>query len=132
MLDARHGHISTSKDVVTGLDHALYYVPPARAQNLDPLRSGAEPPAKLADLDSRYRQEPTLAGCVACLGDAGIRVAAVDVTSPDVALAPIRVVRAFGTHIQPIHFGAANRRLASPRLIALLTGSPETEPHPIA
>jgi ribosomal protein S12 methylthiotransferase accessory factor len=73
-----------------------------------------------------------LEDCVACLGDAGIRAAAVDVTSPDVALAPIRVVRAFGTNLHPIHFGAANRRLANPRLARMLTGEAEREPHPLS
>ena len=132
MLEGRHEHLPDSENVLTGLDHALYYVSPARAVSLEPLRAGAVPLITLADLRSRYRQESTLSTCVACLQDAGIRTAAVDVTSPDVALAPMRVVRAFGTHMQPIHFGSANRRLASPRLRALLVGSPETEPHPVA
>jgi len=34
--------------------------------------------------------------------------------------------------MQPIHFGYTTRRLANPRLEALLTGPVETEPHPIA
>jgi ribosomal protein S12 methylthiotransferase accessory factor len=132
MLDNRHALVRDKDDVVTGLDHALYYIWPARARNLDALRASAEPPAKLADLRSRYREAATLPTCVASLSAVGIRAAAVDVTSPDVALAPIRVVRALGTYMQPVHFGSANRRLGNPRLEALLTGTPETEPHPLA
>ncbi len=132
MLDGRHLTISSSEQVVHALDHALYYIPPARARALAQLRSGTEPPATVAQLRPCYQQKSTLAGCVAALGSAGIRAAAADVTSPDVALAPISVVRAFGTYMQPIQFGAANRRLNSPRLAALLTRPPVTEPPPLA
>jgi ribosomal protein S12 methylthiotransferase accessory factor len=132
MLEGRHEGISSTEQVVTGLDHALYYVPPARAAALEPLRSGTERPATVAELRSRYRQEASLAACAARLRDAGVRAAVVDVTSPDVALAPLRVVRAFGTYMQPIDFGTANRRLKSPRLEALLSGRAATEPHPLA
>ena len=132
MLEGRHRDVSASGDVLTGLDHALYYVRPDRAAALEPLRSGSSGTATVAELGSRYGQEPTLSACVACLRDAGIRAAAADLTSPDVALAPVRVVRAFGTYMQPIHFGVANRRLKNPRLQALLSGEAVSEPHPIA
>ncbi len=99
---------------------------------LEALRSSLEPPVTIVALRSRYAHERTVAACVKCLGRIGVRSAAADVTSPDVALAPVRVARAFGTYMQPIHFGSANRRLANPRLDAMLSGRPETEPHPIA
>ena len=132
MREGRHDNILTSEDVLTGLDHSLYYVQPVRAAALDPFRSDTEAPASLADLRSTFRQDATLTNCVARLRDAGIRAAAVDVTSPDVALAPVRVVRAFGTYMQPIHFGTANRRLKNPRLERLLLTGVETNPHPIS
>jgi ribosomal protein S12 methylthiotransferase accessory factor len=132
MRENGHSPVRRAEDVVSALDHGLYYIPPAAIRALEPLRSRPSPPATLAALRSRYRQQPTLSSCVQSLGNIGVRAAVVDVTSPDVALAPIRVVRAFGTYMQPIHFGYANRRLANPRLEALLTGPAETEPHPIA
>ncbi len=132
MLEGRHRDVSTSGDVLTGLDHGLYYVRPDRVAALEPLRSGSGGTTAVAELRSRYVQEPTLGACVACLREAGIRAAAADLTSPDVALAAVRVVRAFGTDMQPIHFGVGNRRLKNPRLQALLSREAVSEPHPIA
>lgn len=132
MLEDAHAGVRTASDVRNGLDHGLYYVSPDRRANLDALRAGAGLPAALSELRARYHRTPALEDCVACLGQAGIRTAAADVTSPDVALAPIRVVRAFGKYMQPIHFGSANRRLANPRLQEFLTYEAEHEPHPLA
>jgi ribosomal protein S12 methylthiotransferase accessory factor len=132
MGEGRHETIRNREDVQTGLDHALYYVHPEHVGALEPFRSSTHAPASLADLRARYRQDATLSTCVSRLREAGIRTAAVDVTSPDVALAPIRVVRAFGIHMQPIHFGIRNRRLKNPRLDRLLSGTAETHPHPLA
>jgi ribosomal protein S12 methylthiotransferase accessory factor len=131
MLEKRHRAIHTADQVITALDHALYYIPPNRVEALDDFRSGTES-ITLAELRSRYRLEANVDVCVAALGDIGIRTAAVDVTSPDVALTPIRVVRAFGVYMQPINFGAANRRMGNPRLASLLIGPAASEPHPIA
>ncbi len=79
------------------------------------------------------QREPLVAGCVPLLEKAGVRVALVDVTSPDVALSPFRVARAIGTDMQPIHFGHRLQRLGNPRLKALLKGrGPNPNPHPIA
>ena len=132
MREGRQAAIRTSADVLTGLDHALYYAHPDHATALEPFRSCTRAPIALAHLRSRYRQDATLASCVSRLREAGIRTAAVDVTSPDIALAPIRVVRAFGIHMQPIHFGVGNRRLRNPRLDHLLSSAAEANPHPIA
>ena len=131
MLEGRHEAIDGADQVLTGLDHALYYVPADRVRALDSFRSGAES-VTLAELRSRYHQEATLDACVAALGESGIRTAAADVTSPDVALAPLRVVRAFGVYMQPIHFGTGNTRLQNPRLDSLLAGPAASEPHPLA
>jgi ribosomal protein S12 methylthiotransferase accessory factor len=132
MREGRHLDVLCETDVVQGLDHALYYIRPERRDALEAFRGTTDAPALLSDLRSLYRQDATLAACAAQLRDAGIRAAAVDVTSPDVALAPLRVVRAFGTDLQPIHFGHSNRRLSNPRLRRLLVEPPEIRPHPIA
>lgn len=132
MGEGRHRTVLGADDVITGLDHALYYVEPARAGALRAFRSGRTPPASLVDLRTRYRRPATMESCVAALTDAGIRVAAVDVTPPDVGLAPVRVVRAVGKYLHPIHFGSGNQRLENPRLEGLLRNSAEERPHPIA
>lgn len=132
MLDPEHKKVSGGEEVLTNLDHGLYYLHPEHSAALNSFRAYAGHPALLADLRCQYRQDATLSACVSCLMEAGIRTAAVDVTSPDIRLAPIRVVRAFGTYMQPIHFGTGNRRLKNPRLDRLLTNAAETRPHPIA
>ncbi len=132
MQDGRHRDVLKNEDVVTSLDHALYYVHPAHATGLDSFRGGTEAPVSLASLRSSYRQPANLSTCVSRLLEAGIRTAAVDVTSPDVKLAPIRVVRAFGVYMQPIYFGNAHPRVKNPRLDRLRSSAVETNPHPIA
>ncbi len=110
------------------LDHALYYIPAARAAACDFLRSGAAGGCSLSSM-----AEPShlsLDACAKVLGAAGIRVAIVDVTAPDVARSPFRVVRALGTDMQPIHCGFGLERLANPRLHARLSGKVNTEVHP--
>jgi ribosomal protein S12 methylthiotransferase accessory factor len=110
-------------------DHALYYVPPERGAAADFLAAGADPIA-LGDLP-----EPDgapLKACRAALAQAGVRVAIVDVTAPDVATGPFRVARALGVDVQPIHFGHGLERLANPRLWERLAGPPNPEPHPLA
>ncbi len=121
-----------SPDQVQSLDdHALYYAPVERLPLLDTLRVGGGEPLRLADLP--VAAAPTLAGCAERLAAAGVRVAIVDVTSPDVALSPFRVARALGTDVQPIHFGERLRRLANPRLAALLgPRGVNPQPHPLA
>jgi len=132
MRQGVHKRIRDDEHVLTNLDHGLYYVNPDHSTALDFFRAYAGDPTSLADLRCEYRQDATLSACVSCLAEVGIRTAAVDVTTPDIKLAPIRVVRAFGIHMQPIHFGTANRRLKNPRLDRLLSNTAETSPHPIA
>ena len=131
MQERRHTTVRTADDVVAALDHGLYYVHPSHIDSLNFFRS-SELPVRLSELRLRYRQPATLSTCVASLSEIGIRTAAVDVTSPDVGLAAIKVVRAFGQHMQPLHFGVGNTRLQNPRLHALLLGPPEMNPHPVA
>ncbi len=133
MLAGRHAFLHEPEQVSSALDHGLYYIDPRHTTALDQFRSARSSDAMtITELRERYRSPATLAACVEALRRAGIRAAAADVTSPDVALAPIRVVRAFGTLLQPIHFGFFNRRLRNPRLDRLLSGPAETNPHPLA
>jgi ribosomal protein S12 methylthiotransferase accessory factor len=132
MQAGSHTPVATPEDVRTAIDHALYYTDPAKASALDSFRRDSQLQTSLSELRSAYQQPATIAACVRQLQAAGIRTAAVDVTSPDVALSPLRVVRAFGTYMQPIHFGALNRRLKNPRLRVRLHERSEALPHPIA
>jgi ribosomal protein S12 methylthiotransferase accessory factor len=134
MLEGRHATVLTAEHVVTALDHALYYVPTTHLFALKDFRGELLQPLTMTELRRRYQQEATLEACVSRLREASIRTAVVDVTSPDVGLTPVRVARAFGRYMQPIHFGFSNRRLANPRLRQWLPDlrRAQTEPHPIA
>ena len=120
--------IPQSPDEVVSLeDHALYYVPGDRLQAFDYLREGSGKAVSVAD---RIGELPaTASSCAERLARAGLSVAIVDVTSPDVAGSPFRVARAIGMDMQPIHFGHRFARLANPRLKSFL-GSRALNPHP--
>lgn len=129
MLDGKPPIPARPEDVRELLDHALYYAPASRAAIFDFLRAGE--PISTADLPAPA--EATLDACVALLGRAGVRVAIADLTPPDLRDGPIRVVRALGTNLQPIHFGLYLRRLGVPRLLASTpAGSFNPHPHPLA
>jgi ribosomal protein S12 methylthiotransferase accessory factor len=131
MREGRHLLVRAPEDVVSLLDHGLYYCHVDNAGGLDDLRQ-AQISVKLVDLRKKYREEPSLEACVARLSASGIRTAAVDVTTPDLTMAGLSVVRAFGTYAQPIHFGFGYERRNSARLKALLNRPIQTMPHPIA
>ena len=120
--------IPQSPDEVVSLeDHALYYVPRNRLQAFDFLRQGLGKAVAIAD---RISEPPaTASSCVERLAKAGLSVAIVDVTSPDVEGSPFRVARALGMDMQPIHFGHRFARLANPRLKSFL-GNRALNPHP--
>jgi ribosomal protein S12 methylthiotransferase accessory factor len=117
------------EQVRTFLDHALFYAPPSRRAAFDFLRSDGGAPLALAALGEP--DEVSLRACAERLAAGGVRVALADVTAPDVARGPFRVVRALGTDLQPIHCGHGLARLANPRLRALLTGAVNPDPHPL-
>jgi ribosomal protein S12 methylthiotransferase accessory factor len=122
---------SEPREIRTLADHALYYVPPKRRKAFSFLEAD-EPDT----IDIRELPEPADASIAECgrrLKFAGLKVALVDVTSPDLIDSPFRVVRALGANVQPIHFGYGLERLANPRLIAALGGrAPNSDPHPLA
>jgi hypothetical protein len=112
------------------MDHALYYVPVERLNAFDFLRVGETDSVALSDLTEP--DDVSLGALVGRLEDARLRIAAVDVTSPDVARGPFRVARALGENVQPIDFGYRFRRLNNPRLRDLAISGINPFPHPLA
>ncbi len=121
----------TPDDVHSLEEHAAYYFIPERLPILDFIRRSDRAPVAHADL--QLHGEVSVAGCAARIKDAGVQVAIVDVTSPDLVDSPFRVARAIGLDVQPIHFGERFRRLANPRLVKHSGGRPlNPHPHPLA
>ncbi|MEO8285892.1 MAG: TOMM precursor leader peptide-binding protein [Chloroflexota bacterium] len=117
------------EDVWTFTDHALYYAPIDKQRAFDFLRFSEIEPVNLSDLP-----EPeclSLQACAERLANSGVRIALADVTSPDVARSPFRVVRAVGTDMQQLHCGHLISRLGNPRLNAMLDGPVNPDPHPL-
>ncbi|MPY86905.1 MAG: TOMM precursor leader peptide-binding protein [Luteitalea sp.] len=111
------------------LHHAAYYFPTERAAAFDRMRAG-EPTLTVHDLTERVA-ERSLARCARDLEVAGIRVALIDVTSPDVATGPFRVIRAISPDLQPISYGYGLDRQPVARLLARGLASPIPHVHPI-
>src|SRR6185295_6229109 len=111
------------------LHHASYYFPAARAAAFERLRGGG-PPIALRAL-AAGAPERSLASCSAALDAAGVRVALVDVTSPDVATGPFRVVRAVSPDLQPISYGYGIERLPVERVRARGLAAEIPPIHPI-
>lgn len=111
------------------MDHAMFYVPPERSVACNFLREGEDPPILLASQGAPC--ETNLELCLKRLAVAGIRIAVADVTSPDVMRSPLRVVRALGSTLQPLHCGFGLERLDNPRLKRLLKDSLNTDIHPL-
>jgi ribosomal protein S12 methylthiotransferase accessory factor len=91
--------------VTTFADHALHYTRSGALPAFDQLRSAsrdAPPPATGDPLDA--------------LAGAGVRLAAVDLTSADLHAAPLRVVRVLSPDLAPLHAGSrhALRNSAGP------------------
>lgn len=121
----------TPADVKTLEDHAAYYFTPERLPAFDFIRRSERPPIAARDLE--VVDEVSIAACAARLEKAGVRVAVVDVTSPDLRQSPFRVARAVGLDVQPIHFGERFRRLRNARLDKHSGGRPlNPDPHPLA
>ena len=116
------------EDVVTLEDHALYYVPSHRVAAFAFLGAGGD----VAAADLPAPEGVGIAALVRRLSAATLRVAIVDVTSPDLAGTPLRVARAVGPGFQQIHFGHRLARLGNPRLLALAPHGINPDPHPMA
>jgi ribosomal protein S12 methylthiotransferase accessory factor len=132
VFEGRHHAIVKRSDVKTSIDHALYFAHRENVPDLSFFRGDPEPAIALDVLRARYRKEASLAQCVSSLLEIGIRCAMVDVTSPDVGLSGMRVVRSFGVNLQPIHFGFGYDRTQNPRLALNYSDLSDKCPHPIA
>ena len=110
------------------LDHAKYYFPAARSKAFDHLRRPFEI-VSLGDLPAG--PERSLRACGEALARADIRVALVDVTAPDIALTPLRVMRAVSPDLQPITFGHGLERVPVARLAGRVVQLSEEDVSPI-
>jgi hypothetical protein len=100
------------------LDHAAFYFPVDRARAFDRIRSGGE--------------SITLREVVAAqTGTPALRIALVDVTSPDVATGPFRVVRAVSPDLQPLTYGYGFDRPPIERIQRMGVASDVSPIHPI-
>jgi len=119
---------ATPRDVRQMMDHAAYYFPVERAAAFDFLRRGRTP-MPLAKVRAR-KSRRTLAACATLLAAANVRVALVDVTSPDVATGPFRVFRALSPDLQPISYGYGLERqpVARVRQMGLAADAPPVHP----
>lgn len=106
--------VPRTPDAVTRmLDHAAFYFLAEHATAYDCLRTGGGT-VDLASLQPRGRR--SLMACRAALTTAEVRVALVDVTSPDVATGPFWVVRAVSPDLQALSFGHGLERTPVARL----------------
>ncbi|WGI23263.1 TOMM precursor leader peptide-binding protein [Amylibacter sp. IMCC11727] len=122
------------EDVRSLEDHALYYVPKSKRKAFEFMRSDDDPILYSETADFGPAEgEDAYDYLAKQLKAADLKIAAVDVTSPDVMLSPFRVARAVGEYVQPIHFGYHMRPMVNPRLQKLLEGREiNPNPHPIA
>jgi len=107
-------------DVKSLEDHSAYLTISERMNEFAFLLDNGRTVA-LADLPdhSQGATRDDLDFCVAGLRQAGCRVLCADLTTPDLATYPVRVVRAVATGLQPIHFGHGEERLGGRRLFEL-------------
>jgi ribosomal protein S12 methylthiotransferase accessory factor len=112
-------------------DHAAYYFAKDKLSAFDFIRQSEDQAKEVNEFNYQaINNEQDLAQR---LDDAGVSIAIIDTTAPDIALSPYRVARAVGTHIQPIHFGEQFKRIDNPRLRQLLKGRAVNEnPQPVA
>jgi ribosomal protein S12 methylthiotransferase accessory factor len=138
------GRLKSYEDVKELDDHPGFHAQRQNLHEFDFLNGGAEPVA-LRDLASFATgdAEADVAAVAARLKQTGARAAYAEITTPDVAEAGYRVVRAIATGLQPIHFGWGQARLGGRRLYDApvrwgLAGAPSTPetlnycPHPLA
>jgi ribosomal protein S12 methylthiotransferase accessory factor len=107
--------------VQTMLDHAAYFFPTGRGSDFD----------RLLAPDDRGTVNSSRTDLARQLREAGVRVAIVDVTAPDVASGPFRVARAISPDLNGLSFGHAQGRRLTTRTTALHQHSPAPPLHPI-
>ncbi|WP_321475461.1 TOMM precursor leader peptide-binding protein [uncultured Paludibaculum sp.] len=104
------------QDVRTMLDHAAWYFDAARAGAFDAMRG--QRTVTLREMEER-RCKRSLASCSAELTCGGVRVALVDVTSPDIATTGLCVMRAVTADLQPLWYGYGLERRPVARVTRL-------------
>lgn len=109
------------------MDHAAYYFPRERAPAFDRLRVGGKPQSLRALVAGEWKR--SLTACTRALDEAGVRVAVIDVTSPDVASGPFRVVRAVSPDLCALWYGYGLAR-RNPARVSQDTAA-AIPPHPI-
>jgi ribosomal protein S12 methylthiotransferase accessory factor len=117
--------LARDSDVVTFIDHALRYAGPGAQRSLSFLMSSSEV-VKMRDLPDPPADEKSTARLAARLGTP---VAIADVTSDDIAVTGLRVVRALAPGLQPLHCGAGLERLGDSRQYG--AKALYTTPHPM-
>jgi ribosomal protein S12 methylthiotransferase accessory factor len=110
-------------------DHARYYIDPVRARAADFLRDGPSESA-FRPFDFSAEAFSSLNDLARVLARSDVRLALADVTSADVRLGGLSVVRAVADGLQPLHCGYGTERRASRRLHQLLRGGANPDPHP--
>ena len=130
MLSGRRRIPREPHEVSTFLDHALFYVPPSRAAACRFLDQGDVAPIAIRALPED--NDVSLEDCARTLRTAGARVALVDVTSPDVALSGLRVVRAVSERTQPLSCGYGLEPTATDRLRLRARGPLNRNVHPLS
>ena len=138
------GRLKSYQDVKDLDDHPGFHALRENLHEFDFLGPAAAPVA-LRDLASCATgdSDADVAAVVRRLADTGARAAYAEITTPDVAAAGYRVVRAIATGLQPVHFGWGQARLGGRRLyeapvrwgLARAPSTPETLnycPHPLA
>ena len=136
--------LKSYEDVKDLDDHPGFHALRKNLREFDFLADGARSVA-LADLAGFATGdcEADVAAVAKRLRETGARAAYADITTPDVAEAGYRVVRAIATGLQPIHFGWGQARLGGRRLYDApmrwgFAGGPSTPetlnycPHPLA
>ena len=136
--------LKSYEDVKDLDDHPGFHAMRKNLREFDFLADGARSVA-LADLAGFATGdcEADVAAVAKRLRETGARAAYADITTPDVAEAGYRVVRAIATGLQPIHFGWGQARLGGRRLYDApmrwgFAGGPSTPetlnycPHPLA
>lgn len=112
-------------------DHAAYYFSPDKLNAFNFMRQPLESAISINHWP--YPPINTIDQLKQSVANAGVKVAIVDVTAPDVQHSPFNVARAIGVHMQPIHFGEQFKRVDNPRLRKHLQGrAVNINPHPIA
>ena len=136
--------LKSYEDVKDLDDHPGFHAMRKNLREFDFLADGAGPSrSRTWPASQRATANADVAAVAKRLRETGARAAYADITTPDVAEAGYRVVRAIATGLQPIHFGWGQARLGGRRLYDApmrwgFAGGPSTPetlndcPHPLA